>query len=82
MPALDRAVALAELDAVAGGIEEDLDLDVPGALDEPLEDEPVVAEDGGRLATAAARASRSRLGSRTMRIPLPPPPAAGLTRSG
>ena len=31
---------------------------------------------------AAASASGSRPGSRTVRMPLPPPPAAGLTRSG
>ena len=48
--ALDRAVALAEVDAVAVRIEQDLDLDVATALDEALEDEPVVTEGGRRLA--------------------------------
>ena len=48
--ALDRAVALAEVDAVPVGIEEDLDLDVAAALDQPLEDQPVVAERRRRLA--------------------------------
>jgi hypothetical protein len=42
--ALQRAVALAEMDAVAIGIEQDLDLDVTRALEEPLEDEAVIAE--------------------------------------
>ena len=49
--ALERAVALAEVDAVPVGIEQDLDLDVAGALGQPLEDEPVVAEGGQRLAS-------------------------------
>ncbi len=49
VPPLDRAVALAEMDAVPLRIEEDLDLDVAAAFDQPLEDEPVVAEGRGRL---------------------------------
>ena len=48
--ALDRAVAFAEVDARAVGIEQDLDLDVARADDEALEDQPVVAEGGRRLA--------------------------------
>src|SRR5207344_2407802 len=47
--ALDRAIALAELDASTVGIEQDLDLDVTPALDEPLENEPVVPERRGCL---------------------------------
>ena len=82
MAPLDRAVALAEVDAVAVGVEQDLDLDVAPALDEALEDQPVVAERGApRVARPRARPRGDR-GSRTVRIPLPPPPAAGLTRSG
>ena len=48
--ALDRAVALAEVDAGPMTIEQDLDLDMARALDEPLQDEPVVAERGERFA--------------------------------
>ena len=44
MAALERAVALAEVDAVPVGIEQDLDLNVPRAFHELLEDESVVAE--------------------------------------
>ena len=44
MAALDRAVALAEMDAVPVRVEQDLDLDVATAFDEPLEDQPVVTE--------------------------------------
>ena len=46
---LDRTVAFAELDARPVGIEQHLDLDVAAALDQPFEDEPVVAEGGSRL---------------------------------
>ena len=46
MAALERAVALAEVDAVPVAIEQDLDLDVARAFEEPLEDQPVVAERG------------------------------------
>ena len=50
MSALDRAVALAEMDARAVAVEQDLDLDVARADDEVLEDQPVVVEGGCRLA--------------------------------
>ena len=50
MAALDRAIAFAEVDAVAVAIEQDLDLDVARALDQALEDQPVVAERGHGLA--------------------------------
>ncbi len=80
---LDRAVALAEMDAGAVGIEEHLHLDMAGALDEPLEDHPVVRERRASLATGRGQARPGRRArSRTTRIPLPPPPAAGLIRSG
>ena len=51
MAALDRAVALAEVDPRAVAIEQDLDLDVARADDEVFEDEPVVVEGGRRLAS-------------------------------
>ena len=63
---LDRAVALAEMDAAPVAVEEDLDLDVARALDEPLEDQPLVAEraraprGGRRRAGRAARRARGR----------------------
>ena len=58
VPPLDRAIALAEVDAVAVGVEQDLDLDVARPFEEALEDQPVVAECRGRLATAPPRAHR------------------------
>ncbi len=51
--ALDRTVALAEVDALAVGIEEHLHLDVSRALHVPLEHQPVVAERCGRLAPSS-----------------------------
>ena len=58
MAALDRAVALAEVDAVAVSVEQDLDLDVPRALDEALEDQPIVTERGVRLAPSGGDLAR------------------------
>ena len=55
MTALERAVALAEVDARAVCVEQDLDLDVARALDEALEDEAIVAEGRLGLRRAAAR---------------------------
>ena len=58
VPALQRALALAEVDDGAVRVGEHLHLDVPRALDEPLQQQRVVAERGGRH--AAGR--RERLG--------------------
>src|SRR3972149_2594228 len=48
--ALDRAVALTEMDDAARGVGEELHLDVGGALGPPLAVDAVVAEAGVRLA--------------------------------
>ena len=50
MPALERALALAERQDVAVGVADDLDLDVPRAREVALEEHPVVAEARGGLA--------------------------------
>ena len=50
MPALEGALALAEVDHVAVAVRQDLDLDVPGPVDPPLDQEGVVAEGGAGLA--------------------------------
>src|SRR5262249_791732 len=52
--ALDRAFALEQVDHGARGVAEDLDLDVPGVGDEPLQEYGAVAERGGGLALRAA----------------------------
>ena len=54
MPALDRAVALAQVDAVAVAIHRDLDLDVAVLVEPLLEIERVVPEGGLRLGPADA----------------------------
>ena len=83
MAALDRAVALAHVDAVAVAVDRDLDLDVAVLVEPLLEVERVVAEGGLRLGAAdAAGPTRARAAVRTMRMPLPPPPADGLMRTG
>ena len=59
---LDRAVALAEVDAVALAVEQDLDLDVPGAFEESLEDQSVVVEGGLCLASGGGEVRREAVG--------------------
>jgi hypothetical protein len=49
MAALQRAVALAQMDHVAEPVAQHLDLDMPGVADEPLEIERIVAEGCPRL---------------------------------
>jgi hypothetical protein len=58
---LDRAFALAEVDAVAVGVAENLDLDMTRAFDEPLDEDAVVAEAAAGLVAARGEA-RERLG--------------------
>ena len=55
---LDRAVAFAEVDAVAVAVEQDLDLDVPRALDQALEDQPIVAERARGLTAGGRQVGR------------------------
>ena len=63
MAALERAVALAEVDDRAVAVGEHLHLDVAGAAEQPLEVDPPVAERGGGLAPGR----RDRLGKRGCR---------------
>jgi len=50
MAALDRAVTLAEVDAGAVAVEQELDLDMARAVEVSLEDEPIVTEGHERFA--------------------------------
>ena len=81
--ALHRAVALEQVDDVAGAVGEDLHLDVARADHRLLEEDRGVAE--GRLGLAHARlervAQRPR-GRSTRRMPRPPPPATALAKTG
>ena len=72
---LERAVALAEVDAVAVGVEQDLDLDVARTLEEALEDQSLVAE--GRLRLASRRRQLGREIGRIADGPHPLAAAAG-----
>src|SRR5699024_11606042 len=49
VPALQRALAFAQVDDVAVRVGEDLHLDVPGGVHEALEEQGVVAEGAGGL---------------------------------
>ena len=83
MAALQRALALAEVEHVAVRVGQHLDLDVPRAGQKPLDEHALVGEPG--LGLAPGRLERGveiRRGDSTTRIPRPPPPAAALTSSG
>ena len=81
--ALDRTLAIKQMHDVAVRVGQDLHLDVARALDIALDIKPAVAESSARLSLRARTISSSSIAaSRTMRMPLPPPPAAGLISSG
>ena len=44
MAPLEAAIALAKVDPVSMGVEQHLDLDVAGSLQQAFQEEPVVAE--------------------------------------
>ena len=75
---LNRAVALAECEHRAVPVGEQLDLDVPRALEVALEEHGVVAERGSRLAlrridgVVELRGDRGRSACRVRRRRLPP----------
>src|SRR5207302_9421825 len=77
---LQRALPLAEVEDMAVGVAEDLDLDVAGLVEVALEVEGPVAEGEPGLAPGAVE-GRSRLGSRADHAEAPPPAAVdGLAR--
>jgi hypothetical protein len=82
VPALHRAVALAQVHHMALGVGEHLDLDVARARDIALDQHVVVAEAGQGLALAAGQRGVEVLGRSTRRMPLPPPPALALISTG
>ena len=83
VPPLDRALALEEMDDVAVRIGEDLDLDVSRALDPALDVQRAVAECGLPLPAGPPGSPRRALRRHAaVRMPLPPPPAEALTRTG
>ena len=79
MTPLDAALPFEEVDHVARAVAEDLELDVPGVLQELLEVDSVVSERGAGNAPALRERPREVLRRPTRDIPLPPPPADAFT---
>ncbi len=69
--ALHGAIALAKMDAQTDGVEEDLDLDMAAPFDEPLEDQPAVAEGRDRLPARGGQLVRQAAGVTDDSHPLP-----------
>ena len=83
VPALDRALALAQVDHLAVLVAEDLELDVPRLDEVLLQVDRAVAEGLlGLLAGGGELAGELLLGVRRSRMPRPPPPAAALRITG
>ena len=81
--ALQRAVALAEMDGAALAVAQHLDLDVARPLEIFLEIDRVVAERGLAPRRARSRARRrARPATCATFMPRPPPPAAAFTSTG
>jgi hypothetical protein len=80
--ALDRALALAEVDDVAVLVGQHLDLDVARLLDELLDEHAVVAEGSSAPRWWPRSPSRHSASFQAMRMPLPPPPADALIITG
>ena len=81
--ALQRAIALAEMDGVAPAVAEHLDFDVARPLQIFFQIDRVVAEGGLGFASARSKApSESSSSVCATFMPRPPPPAAALTSTG
>ena len=83
MRALQRAIALAEMDDAALAVAEDLHLDMPRPVEIALEIDRIVAERGLRLGLRQRQQlRRSSAALRASFMPRPPPPAAALISTG
>ena len=82
MAALQRAVALVEMDGVAVRVGEHLHFDVARRGDIFLDQHAPVAERALRLALRASSAASKSACASTRRMPLPPPPATALISTG
>ena len=82
MAALQRAVALAEMDDIAVAVGEHLELDMARRADVFLDQHARVAEGRLRLALRASNAASKSACLSTRRMPLPPPPATALISTG
>ena len=82
MPALNRAIALAQMDDVAMPVGQDLEFDMMRPLDILFEKDASVAERAWASRDATSMFSRSSASDRTTRSPRPPPPALALMMTG
>ena len=83
MPALQRALALEQVDHVAVMVGQDLDLDVARTIDQALDVERAVAKRRQRLAPRLRdRRQAARRPPAHAFIPIPPPPSDGLISTG
>ena len=82
MAALDRALALAEVNRRAVRVGENLELDVPRVAQVAFEQHGVVAEGRERLALGGVERLVELSRNSTTRMPRPPPPALALISSG
>jgi hypothetical protein len=80
--ALERAVALEQVDDIAVRVAEHLHLDMARVEDIFLDQHAIVAEGRCRLALARDSASAKSRRRSTLRMPLPPPPATALISTG
>ena len=78
VPSLGRAVALAQVDPVPVPVEQDLDLHVARAVQQALQDQAIVAEGAGRLATGGCQGVGQVGGVADDVHPLPAPARGGL----
>ena len=82
VPTLHRTVALEQMDDVAVLVAEDLDFDVPGGFEVLFQVHGAIGE-GTQSFLARAFPLQLGLGfAVTRRMPLPPPPATGLSMMG
>jgi hypothetical protein len=82
VPALQRALPLAEVDHVAVGVGQDLDLDVPRGGDQALDEQGVVAERAARLAPGRREGVSEGVGTVDLPHALPAAAADGLSSTG
>jgi len=82
MPALQRAIAFAEMNGLAVSIAQNLDFDMTRLFQKFLQINRIIA----KACLASARAISSAAGRscavRATFMPRPPPPAAAFTRTG
>ena len=82
MPALQRAVAFAQMHHVAVGVGEHLEFDMARPVKIPLKIDDITSERGVRFGAGDAQRLIQLAGGGGTFMPRPPPPAAALTSTG